>query len=193
MVNKTVYLTSRRFDAPSYSFKRALAEELRNRKIEVIEDYTQDLFNVLTKKHKTYGIAIGIDFYRDGKKGRGLTLNKNCSFISRDFAYNLSNGLDVLIPAIFWRDLNFTTSDDKTWYKFFNKVSSSTKAIFYLCTLNSAPEWETYNILKAEMVRVFADEVVRCLRSEYNPEDYTKRVKAAKLKTQKINNGKNAG
>ena len=115
---KIVYLTSKRFDKPSRIFKETLAEELRNRKVEVAVDYSYDLFN-LFRKHKTYGIALAFDFYRDGKRGRGLTLNKNCSYIGRDFAYNLSNDLDILTPDIAWRDFKFVTSDDKEWFKFF--------------------------------------------------------------------------
>ena len=36
-------------------------------------------------------------------------------------------------------------------------------------------------------IQLFADEIVRCLRSDYNTEDYRKRVKLAKLKTNKVN------
>ena len=103
---KVVYLTSKRFDKPSKIFKEALADELRSRKVEVVIDYAYDLFNRF-RRHKTYGIALAFDFYRDNKQGCGLTLNKNCSFIGRDFAYNLSNNLDVLTPTIRWRDFKF--------------------------------------------------------------------------------------
>lgn len=184
---KIVYLTSKRFDKPSRIFKEALAEELRNRKVEVVVDSSYDVFN-FWRKHETYGIALAFDFYRDGKRGCGLTLNKNCSFIGRDFAYNLSNDLDILTPDIAWRDFKFVTSDDKEWFKFFNKVSASTKAIFYLCTLNNPCDWENYSIAFKEIIKLFADEIVRCLRSNYNTEDYRKRVKLAKIRTSKIKN-----
>ena len=117
-----------------------------------------------------------------------LTLNKNCSFIGRDFAYNLSNDLDVLTPTIHWRDFQFVTSDDKEWFRFFNKVSSSTKAIFYLCTYNNPCDWDAYSIAFDKIIKLFADEIVRCLRSDYNADDYRKRVKMAKIKTSKISN-----
>ena len=184
---KIVYLTSRRFDEPANKFKKALASELRNRKIEVVVDSAYDVFN-FWRKHRTYGIALAFDFYRDGKVGCGLTLNKNCSFIGRDFAYNLSNDLDVLTPTIHWRDFQFVTSDDKEWFRFFNKVSSSTKAIFYLCTYNNPCDWDAYSIAFDKIIKLFADEIVRCLRSDYNADDYRKRVKMAKIKTSKISN-----
>lgn len=183
---KIVYLTSRRFDKPSNDFKKALANELRKRNIEVVTDNSYDLFNIF-RKHKTYGIALAFDFYRDGEAGSGLTLNKNCSAIGRDFAYNLSNGYDILTPRIHWRDFKYVNSEDKDWYRFFNKVSSTTKAIFYLCTYNNASDWNNFSIAFEEIIKLFADEIVRCLRSDYNTEDYRKRVKSAKLRTNKVN------
>lgn len=183
---KIVYLTSRRFDKPSDEFKRALADELRKRNVEVVTDYAYDIFNRF-RKHKTYGMAIAFDFYRDGKEGCGLTLNKNCSYISRDFAYNLSNVYDHLTPSLHWRDFQFVDSYDKQWYRFFNKISSSTKAIFYLCTLNNPADWNNYSIAREDVVKLFADEIIRCLRSNYDTTDYRKRVKMAKLKIRKVN------
>lgn len=182
---KIVYLTVKRFDKPARQFQKALAGELRRRKIEVVEDNAYDFLNFF-RPHKTYGIAIAIDFFRDGKRGRGLTLNKNCSYISRDFAYNLSNSLDTLTPRIHWRDFKFVDSYDREWFKFFNKVSSDTKAIFYLCTYNNYYDFDHYSIALPNIVRAFADEIVRCLRSNYNVEDYQKRVKQAKMKITRI-------
>ena len=182
---KIVYLTSRRFDKPANEFKQALAAELRSRKIEVVVDSAYDFLNYF-RKHKTYGIALAFDFYRDGAAGCGLTLNKNCSYIGRDFAYNLSNDLDILTPNILWRDFNFVQSDDREWYRFFNKISSSTKAIFYLCTYNNESDWNNYSVAFEKIIKLFADEIVRCLRSDYNTDDYRKRVKLAKLRTNKI-------
>jgi len=181
---KVVYLTSKRFDKPSKIFKKALAAELRNHKVEVVVDYAYDLFNCF-RKHKTYGIAFAFDFYRDDKQGYGLTLSKNCSFIGRYFTYNLSNNLDVLTPTIRWRDFEFVNSENKEWYKFFNQISSPTKAIFYLCTLNNYSDWENYSIAFDKIVKLFADEIVRYLRSNYNADNYLKRVKLAKIKINK--------
>lgn len=183
---KIVYLTSKRFDKPAKDFKVALANELRSRNVEVVVDNSYDFFNYF-RKHKTFGIALAFDFYRDGKQGAGLTLNKNCSYIGRDFAYNLSNDYDVLTPMIRWRDFKFVDSYDKEWYRFFNKVSSSTKAIFYLCTYDNPSDWNNYSIAFEKIIKLFADEIVRCLRSNYNTDDYRKRVKLAKLRTNKIN------
>lgn len=182
---KIVYLTSKRFDKPSSEFKKALADELRRRNVEVVTDYSYDWLNHF-RKHKTYGIAIAFDFYRDGKEGCGLTLNKNCSYISRDFAYNLSNVYDLLTPSLHWRDFQFVDSYNKEWYKFFNRISSSTKAIFYLCTYNNPSDLENYLVAFERIVQLFADEIVRCLRSNYDTEDYRKRVKIAKLKVNKV-------
>jgi hypothetical protein len=183
---KIVYLTSRRFDDPANKFKNALAKELRKRKIEVVTDSAYDFLNYF-RKHKTYGIALAFDFYRDSKEGCGLTLNKNCSSIGRDFAYNLSNDLDVLTPNIRWRDLNFVRSETPEWYKFFNKISSQTKAIFYLCTYNNSSDWNNYSIAFEKIIDLFAAEIVRCLRSDYNAEDYRKRVNKVRLKINKVN------
>lgn len=179
-----VYLTSRCFDIPSRDFKNALACELRSRKIEVVTD-TTCAFKRLFRRHKTYGIAIAIDFFRDGKNGCGLTLNRRCTYISRDFAYNISNSIDVLTPRIRWRDFKFVESGDKEWKNFFDKVSSETKAIFYLCTYNNDLDYDCFSSAFDKIVKAFADEIVRCLRSNYDYNDYQKRVKLAKLKTRK--------
>lgn len=183
---KIVYLTTKRFDRASKNFRNALAEELRSRKIEVVTDTAFDSLNFF-RKHKTYGIALAFDFYRDGKQGCGLTLNKNCSYIGRDFAYTLSNDYDRLTLMLRWRDFNFVSSDDKEWFKFFNKVSASTKAIFYLCTINNEYDYNNFNIAFDDTVKLFADEIVRCLRSNYNVENYRMRVQSAKLRVNKIN------
>lgn len=182
---KVVFLTSRKFDSVSAHFRRALADELKHRGIEVVSRPTCWMM-CRFRKHKTFGMAIGIDFFHDKQAGRGLTLSESCSNISRDFAYNLSNALDIIIPRTPWRDFKFVNSDDKTWYRFFNKVSSSTKAIFYLCTYNNPSDRNAYHITFAKQIRAFADEIVRCLRSEYDTANYQKRVKAAKLRISKI-------
>lgn len=182
---KIVYLTFRRFDIPSSVFVDALATELRKRKIEVVTKTSNDFFNNFFRKHKTYGIALAFDFYRDNKKGCGLTLNKNCSRISKDFAYNLSNDLDTLTPNINWRDFKFVDSDDKNWFKFFNKVSSITKGIFYLCTINNKDDLEAYLTSFDSIVKTFSDEIIRCLRSDYNTEEYRKRVRLSKIRIKK--------
>lgn len=178
---KTVYLTSRSFDTPSQEFKIALAEELRSRKVEVVTDTTCTLKRIF-RKHKTYGIAIAIDFFRDKKDGCGLTLSQQCSYISRDFAYNISNLIDNITPRIRWRDFRFVDDETYEWRKFFYKVSSETKAIFYLCTYNNSVDYDIYSAAMGRIVKAFADEIVRCLRSNYDYKDYQKRVRIAKLK-----------
>lgn len=176
-----VYLTVNRGDGAARKFSAALASALRARQIEVVEEYSYDLLN-FWKKHRTYGIAIAFDFYRDAQRGSGLTLNKNCSTIGRDFAYELCNAIDRAMPDVVWRDFQFVKSDDRTWFRFFNQVSSNVKSIFHLCNKNIESDWETYNVHIPELVKIFTDEIVRCLRSRYNPEEYRKRVRAVKLR-----------
>lgn len=178
---KVVYLTSRSFDFPSREFKNALAEELKKRKVEVVMDSTC-VVKRLFRKHRTFGIAIAIDFFRDGFDGCGLTLNRQCSFLSRDFAYNISNKMDEITPRIRWRDFRFVDSESKEWSKFFYKISSETKAIFYLCTYNNCVDYDIFSTAFPRLVNAFADEIVRCLRSNYDYKDYQKRVRLAKLK-----------
>ena len=181
---KVVYLTSRCFDRESRQFRDSLADELRARKIEVVEKSTCRIKQFFME-HKTYGIAIAIDFFKDKGNGCGLTLNKRCSFISRDFAYNLSDSLDLLTPSIRWRDFKFVDSDDPEWFRFFNKVSASTKAILYLCTKNNESDWESYQLAFDKLVKSFSDEIVRCLRSNYDYVKYQQSSKLAKLRARK--------
>lgn len=178
---KVVYLTTRCFDTPSREFKKALAAELIRRKVDVVTDTTCGIKKFF-RRHRTYGMAIAIDFFRDGNSGCGLTLNQQCSFISRDFAYSVSNILDKLTPRIRWRDFKFVDSNDKSWNLFFDKVNSETKAIFYLCTYNNLVDYDAFMAKFDLIIKAFADEIVRCLRSNYDVEDYQKRVRMAKLK-----------
>ena len=73
-----VYLTVNRGDRTARRFTATLASALRARSIAVVEEYSYDLLN-FWKRHRTYGIALAFDFYNDGVRGSGLTLNKNCS------------------------------------------------------------------------------------------------------------------
>lgn len=181
---KIVYLTSRRFDSHSNDFKSYLSDELKKRGITVVNDYAFDLFNFF-RSHKTYGIAIAIDFYDDGGEGSGLLLNKNCSVVCRDFAYNLSNNLDIITPMIKWRDIGFVDSHNNIWYKFFNKVSSSTKAVFYLCTKDNESDWNSYSVAFKDLITLFADEIERCLNSDYDAKHYCKTPNEARLNLRK--------
>lgn len=178
-MNKIVYLTYKRFDFISKDFVKSLAEELRNRNVEVVTDSSFDVLNCL-RRHKTYGIAIAVDLYRNGKEGSGLTLNKDCSSISRDFAYNISNAYDIKTPLIRWRNFEFVDSYDKEWYRFFNRISSRTKAIFHLFTFTNSTERNEFYVVYKDVVKLFVDEIVRCLRSEYNDDDYRMRVMRVK-------------
>ena len=181
---KTVYLTSKRFDYASRYFCNLLKKELQKRNIDVVFKKNNDIFNIF-RKRKVYGIALGFDFYNDGKNGSGLTLNKRCSNIGRQFAYSLSNGIDSIYPDIIWRDILFVDSKEKTWFKNFNKVSATTKAIFHLCTKNNEYEYEVFITYEERLVKVFADEIVRCLRSNYDTGNYMQRIQFARYKQQK--------
>lgn len=180
---KVVYLTTRCFDTPAKEFKNLLSAELRKRGISVVSDSTCAIKR-LFRSHRTYGIAIAIDFFRDGKAGRGLTLNRQCSYIGREFAYNLSNAMDVIVPRIRWRDFVFVDSSTAEWRQFFHKISSNVKVIFYLCTCDNDVDYDLYSSNKEKIIKAFVDEIVRCLRSNYDYKDYQKRVRLAKLKIQ---------
>lgn len=176
-----VYLTVHRGDRAARTFSAALASALRARRIEVVEEYSFDFFN-FWKRHCTYGIALAFDFYSDGQRGSGLTLNRNCSPIGRDFAYELCNAIDRAMPTVIWRDFQFVKSDDRQWFRYFNRVSSNIKSIFHLCNKRIEQDWDVYNVHFEQLVQVFTDEIVRCLRSRYDPEEYRKRVRAVKLR-----------
>ena len=167
-------MISNRFDYNSIRFIEKLEQELSNRKIEVVIDNTYD-FLTFFKRHKTYGISIGFDFYKDSESGRGIILNKFSSNISRAFAYGLSSNIDKVLPSK-WREFEFVKSDNKTWYKFFNKISAEAKIIFYFGSKNNTEEFEEFLTSSEKFVKVFADEIVRCLRSDYNYLDYQKRI-----------------
>lgn len=178
---KIVYLTSKCFDKPSAQFRDSLADELRKRNISVVTDSTCFIKRIFRKRH-VYGMAIAFDFFRDGGEGCGLTLNKYCSYIGRDFAYNVSNVLDELTPRIRWRDFQFVDSSNKQWRNFFEKISSETKAIFYLCTYTDDVDYDIFTSAYDKIIKAFADEIVRCIRSDYDYKDYQKRVRLSKLK-----------
>lgn len=188
---KTVYLTTKRFDYASNYFCGLLQKELQKRNIDVVFKSRNDLLT-LFRRHKVYGIALAFEFYNDKRSGSGLTLNKRCSNIGRQFAYSLSNGIDSIYPDIIWRNIEFVDSEDKEWFKYFNKVSATTKAVFHLCTKNNEYEYETFITYEERLIRVFADEIVRCLRSNYDTANYMQRVQFAKYKQQRerLRNGK---
>lgn len=181
MMCKVVYLTTKSFDAPARLFRDCLETELKKRGVEVV-CYSTNWFKRLFSRHKTYGIAIAIDFFRDGKDGCGLILNERCGHLSRDFAYNISNTLDLLTPHIRWRNFRFVSSYHREWYRFFHNVSSNTKAIFYLCTYNNPADVNSYNMAFHKIITSFADDIVRCLHSNYDYHKYIEKVRRTKFK-----------
>lgn len=185
---KIVHLTSKRFDIAAKHFKSLLKEELEQKGVVVVLDNSYDIFNAF-KKHNTYGISIAIDFYKDDGDGKGIIINKHCSNISKAFSYNLSNILDETLPTIKWRGISFVKSDDKIWYNFFNKVSSETKVILKLCTKTNKQNYFDYNSSVDKIVELFSEEIVRCLRSDYNYITYQKRVELSRKKKNLIKYG----
>ena len=179
---KTVYITTRCFDYTSSYFCELLKKELESRNIDVV--YKKSGCRWLSR-NKVYGIALAFDFYNDNQFGSGLTLSKTCSNISKQFAYSLSNAIDSIYPDIVWRAIDFVDSKDKGWNKYFRKISSTTKALFHLCTKNNEYEYETFITHIEELVKVIANEIVRCLRSNYDVRNYIQRVQYARYKQQK--------
>jgi len=182
---KVVYLTRKSFNRHAKYFVNALENELRSRKIKVVSRST-NFVKALIKKHREYSVAIAIDFFDDYGKGGGLTLNKRCSEMSKVFASILSDNVDRIMPRVYWRDLRFVSSDDADWYKYFNNVSAEIKMIFYLCTINNANDLEEYHASFDKLIKIFADEIVRCLRSDDDYKTYIKSVKIAKLKLKRL-------
>lgn len=178
---KVVYLTSKRFDFQAGDFKMELAHELRKRDVEVVTAHGFDWLNSL-RRHRTYGVALAFDFYRDNGTGCGLVLSKKCGCISRNFAYRLTDVYDSVTPDMQWRELSFVSSYNKEWYRFFNKVSATTKAIFYLCTATNPTDMNEYYTAREKVITLFADEIVRCLDSNYEINEYAKMIEQELLK-----------
>lgn len=178
---KIVYLTSKLLDIPSRRFRDAVATELKNRKIEVVTENNYWLKSRL-RSHKIYGIAIAIDFFRDKGVGSGITMSSNCSRIGREFAYSLSNGLDRVVAPLRWRDFEFISPEERRWKTFFNNIGSEVKGIFYLCTYNNEYDFDIYSKMYDKIVNVFVDEIVRCLRSNYDSIKYQKQIRVSNLR-----------
>lgn len=175
-MSNSVYLTSRLFNDTAMMFRRALAKELSSRNIKVIEDNSFPLKRIF-RSRKNCGIAIAIDFFDDGKEGSGIKLNKGCTTISRDFAYTISNELDKIAPQLRWRDFEFISAIDKNWRNYFHNVGGEVKVIFYLCTINNEEDFDIFSTHFNDMVKVFADEIVRCIRSNYKSLVYQKKLR----------------
>lgn len=178
---KVVYLTSKRFNTEARRFVRELADELRRHRVEVVTGSAYDVWNYF-RPHRTFGIAVAVDFFRDHADGCSLTLNRVCPVLTRDFAYNLSNNYDLLTPQIRWRSFTFVDSYDRQWYRFFNRVSAEVKLIIYPATLTNEGDMDAYQNAKVDIIKVFADEILRCLRSNYNYSAYAKAAKAARIR-----------
>lgn len=175
-MSNSVYLTSRLLNDAALIFRKELAKQLMVRDIEVIEDVSFPLKGIF-RRRKNCGIAIAIDFFNDGEGGSGIKLNKGCTAISRDFAYTISNELDKIAPQLRWRDFEFISSTDAEWQNYFRNVGSEVKVIFYLCTINNEDDYDIFSMHFNEMVKIFADEIVRCIRSNYKSLVYQKKLR----------------
>lgn len=186
---RSVYLTCRRFDGLSRQFLKDLAKSLRELDIDVHIGRARDIFNIF-RFHKTYDISIGIDFHRDKGSGGSLCLNSLCSSIGRDFAYNLSEALDKAMPKTKWREFGYVKSNDKTWSKFFWRISSQAKCLFYICTASSDIEFEEYNTAKAEIISLFAEQISLLVRSDMCRCEYNRMAKSKRDQRRSIGEGK---
>lgn len=175
---RSVYLTCRRFDRLSREFIKDLSKALKELGIEVHTGRARDVFSVF-RFHKTYDISIGIDFHRDEGSGGSLCLNSLCSPIGREFAYNLSKALDIALPKIRWREFGYVKSSDKTWSKFFWRVSSQAKCLFYICTASRPVELEEYRLAKSEIISLFAEQISFLIKSDMCRCEYNKLAKKA--------------
>lgn len=184
-MRKVVYLTSKRFNAEARRFVHDLAEELRRRRVEVVTGSAYDVWNYF-RPHRTYGVAIAVDFFTDRDDGCSLTLNCVCPALTRDFAYNLSNHYDLLTPQIRWRSFSFVDSHDPQWYRFFNRISAEVKLIIYPATLTNEGDMDAYKSAKPDIIKAFADEILRCLRSNYDSHAYARAAKAARIRINEI-------
>lgn len=183
---KSVCLIYNRFDFNSKEFCYSLGEELKKNRIDFDINNSNDIFNKF-RKHKTYRIAIGVEFFSNGEIGRGLVINDKCSYISNEFAYTLSNNVDSINSKIRWRDFEFMESDAPKWFKFFNKVSAEVKLIFHPCVKNCYSSCEEYSVTFEKTIKIFTEEIVRCLRADCDFFEYKKRVKLSKVKLNKRN------
>lgn len=175
---RSVYLTCRRFDKIAREFVRDLAKALKEIGIEVHTGVARDVFSVF-RFHRTYDVAVGIDFHRDEGSGGSLCLNSLCSPIGREFAYNLSKALDIAMPKTRWRELAYVKSSNKTWAKFFWRVSSQAKCLFYICTASRPVEIEEYYVAKSEIISLFAEQISFMIKSDMCRCEYNKLARRA--------------
>ena len=117
--------------------------------------------------------------------GFGVLLNENCSLINKLFNYNLSKNLDIKFPEIRWEVFDFVNINNKYWKLFFNKVNSKINIIFSLGNKN---EIEIFELYSDDFVKIFVDEILRCIRSDFNLIKYERQTKIAENKIKKIRN-----
>lgn len=175
-----ILLIRRSFDFRSKRFIRELTQMLSEYDVTVLSQ-TTNFISCHFRHHRTYDLAIGIDFFRDFNDGAAVTINSRASKMSLQFAYSLSSALDDFTPLIRWRGFNFVSSYDRQWYKFFNGVSADSKLIFYLCTLTNRNEAECFENEHQNIERAFASEIVRYLRNANDAERYVKQSQIARV------------
>lgn len=175
-----ILLIRRSFDFRSKRFIKELIDMLKSYNIQVATQ-TTNFISCHFRKHHTYNLAIGIDFFRDFNDGAAVTVNSRASKLSLQFAYSLSSALDDFTPTIRWRGFSFVSSYDRNWFKFFNGVSADSKLIFYLCTLTNRNEVECFENERKNIEQAFASEIVRYIRNASDVERYVRQSQIARV------------
>ncbi len=182
MDKKEVYLTYSAFDLRVSNLVHEITNELKKKNIRVIVTNSFRIKRIFNKR-QTADIAIA--FLRNKKMGFGVLLNENCSLINKLFNYNLSKNLNINFPEIHWELFDFINIKNKYWKLFFSKVNSRINIIFSLGNKN---EIEIFELYSDDFVKIFVDEILRCIRSDFNLIKYERQTKIAENKIKKIRN-----
>ncbi len=181
-MQKTVYLTYPLFDLRVSNLVHKMANELKKKNIKVIVKKSFIVKRIFSKRQT---VDIAIAFLRDKKIGFGILTNENCSLINKIFNYNLPKNLNIKFPEIHWKTFDFVNKNNKYWKLFFSKVNSKINMIFFW---GNEEEIEIYELYSDDFVKIFVDEIVRCLRSDFDLLKYERQTKIAENKNKK-NNG----
>lgn len=181
-MQKTVYLTYPLFDLRVSNLVHEIANELKKKGIKVI---VTNSFKIKRAFNERQTVDIAIAFLRNKKMGFGVLLNENCSLINKIFNYNLSKNLNIKFPEIHWKTFDFVNKNNKYWKLFFSKVNSKINMIFFW---GNEEEIEICELNLNDFIKVFVDEIVRCLRSDFDLLKYERQTKIAENKIKKIRN-----
>lgn len=180
MDKKEVFLTYSVFDFNSKFFVKELKKELIRKNISVYVK-SSSLFKSFFGKNKTYDICIA--FVVDKKrKGSSILMNQESTLFNKIFGYNLSINLDNPSLNIRWETLQFVSSNIFKWKYFFRKSRGKVSLIFIF---GDKQIFDNYLRYEKNTIKLFSDEIVRCLRSNFDLMNYQRRVKIAKNKFNK--------